>query len=263
MFDRFQQDVDFHCEEGGEEGEEDEEGEHHTAAADVADTYPCGHHVLDGPWLAPEFGDKPTRLTAYISQGQKSYCRHVEKAQFGACHVLAPRDECHHGEEQEEECAETHHHAEGIEAQRDVGHEVGLVLDISISEVGHVVLYVLEQLCLALRGNILLAIFLECRDGDASAANLLVAVLEQVVDTGNEAVDVAGGEEGEGVGNLDFESRILARGIVGLLEGIDERDGCKSLTLTAVIECLHSSEFHRLHLCHHVCRVVAGVKGEQ
>ena len=96
-------------------------------------------------------------------------------------------------------------------------------------------MYVLEQLCLALRGNILLAIFLECRDGDASAANLLVAVLEQVVDTGNEAVDVAGGEEGEGVGNLDFESRILARGIVGLLEGIDERYGGKSLTFASVI----------------------------
>ena len=52
-------------------------------------------------------------------------------------------------------------------------------------------------------------------------------------------------------------------GIVGLLERIYQGDGGESLLLPSVIQSLHCSKFHRLHLCHHIGRVVAGVECEQ
>ena len=57
LLDLLEEDVDLDGEHQGEENQEEEEGNHHTRRLEVADSRPCGEHVLNGPWLTSELSD--------------------------------------------------------------------------------------------------------------------------------------------------------------------------------------------------------------
>ena len=178
----FQQNANLYGEQCGEEGEEDEERKHDAARTDVAHGHPRRHHVLYGPRLTSEFGHEPSRFAGNIAQWQQHDGGAVEQAVAGD--VLAENDEQHHGEEDDEQRAESDHHAESIEAQRNVRHELRLVLDISVSEVWHVLLQSVAQYLAA--GRLLFgqfaraglcsqfAVFLQSQYGPLAAAYLFV-----------------------------------------------------------------------------------------
>ena len=130
--------------------------------------------------------------------------------------VLAVGEEQHHGEEQDEQHAESYHYPEGIEAHRYEGHGLRLVLQVAVTEVSHVCLQVFAQLVAALGfgcgqavGPFLglqFAILFQAQYGCLSLPYLLVyrerrlavgqrvSAIQQVVDARHESVGVACGQ---------------------------------------------------------------------
>ena len=84
------------------------------------------------------------------------------------------------------------------------------------------------------------------------AVGLLPSTLDDVVDAWHIAVELACGEQRQHVGNLNLHRRLFARGIIGLLKGVEQGHASESYTIAAIIQGLHGCQFHGLHLGHHI-----------
>ena len=182
-------------------------------------------------------------------------------------------------EEQDEEHAEGHHDMEGVEDQRDIGHQVLRLLDVVVAEVVEVLLenglrlghrlgisglfgcLIVGQgrYCGGTHGLLLDEGRLDV--GIAFPVGELVAALDDVVDAGHEAVCLTGGQEREHVGEGYLEEvGVLVRTVLtdDVLVRIQDTYGYQRSLLRAVVETLHGGELHGLHLGHVVGRAVTG-----
>ena len=96
------------------------------------------------PRLSAQLGDYPSCLAGDIGKGQHRQGCQIQPA-MGGGDVLAPGDMADDEEEEHEECPHAHHDAEGVEVDGDIGHQFGSVLDISITEIWHVLLQLGSQ----------------------------------------------------------------------------------------------------------------------
>ena len=183
-----------------------------------------------------------------------------------------------HEEEQKQQRADAHHHAEGIEAQRNVRHNLCLVLDVAIAKVLHVGIderLVDGNLNLLLRmfrfqttifgkrfyGH-LAALYTFVERRHKCAVGLFVA-FDDVVNARHIAVGAVCGEQRQSRRNGYAQRCLAALGIVGLLEGVYGRYCCEAHVLSSVVESLHGSELHGLLVGHLHSRHVACAHGEQ
>ena len=266
----------FGYQQNRKEDEEDEEGGGNAGCADVRNGCHSGEHVLYSPRLTTEFCHYPSCLACQISEREHQQRPQPQPATTHG-DVLTPRHMTDDEEEEDEEGAHAHHYAEGIEVDGNVRHQLGTVLNISVTEVRHVLLELCGKLRQALVigvSSLQLTIFCKSRDGTASALHLLLGrkltlaigtyvAVEKVVDAGHVAVEGVRGKHGESVGNGYAERSLATLGIVGLREGIDGSHGCKVYAFPAIIESFHGSELHGLHLSHLHSRRVAGMHCKQ
>ena len=111
----------------------------------VTDGYPCGQHILNGPRLTSKFCHEPTALRCNICQGDKGDTYTIVPLGQGGNVAFLPQfgrpfisSSQHDGEEEDQETSYTYHDAESPEVDGDVGHNLCLVLDVTITEVFHV-----------------------------------------------------------------------------------------------------------------------------
>ena len=68
FFDLLEQNADFHAKHEREQEEEQEERQSNAEAFDIADSHPCGQHVLNSPWLTSELSHQPAAFRGNVGQ---------------------------------------------------------------------------------------------------------------------------------------------------------------------------------------------------
>ena len=257
-----------------EQRQKEEEGHRDRSAGDFRRRDAHGHQVLDGPRLASDLGDDPAGLRGEVGQRDAPHGRPQQPAFRGeAVAAVEPPDEA---QQQDEEAARADHHAERVEQQRHVGHDLLRRREVAVAEVGEMFAQELRAL-----GRRAVELGLDLGDGRRVAllarravaaqfldghappfdllrgrhhAVLLVAV-DQVVDARNERVGRAETHQREHLRNVDPEVEGVAAGPLRL--GTQDADGRERRALLPVVERLHGRQLHGLHAGHDGARTVA------